>query len=134
MSHFTKLAKANITSAAAFAAAAQELGLRVSLNAEGKCFSGRNKIMADVVVHVLDGDDIVLTKNDQGTFDMQADWSYRGRALAEACKFKSASELQDRLIQLTTKNTIVDRYRKQGFRAEVTEDENQNMNVTLTRY
>lgn len=134
MSHFTKLAKANITNAQAFAAAAQELGLKVELNAEGRCFSGRNKIMADVVVKVLDGDDIVLTKNEKGGFDMQADWSYRGQALAQKCGFKNASDLQDRLIQLTTKHTIVDRYRRQGFRAEVSEDANMNLNLTLTRY
>lgn len=134
MSHFTKLAKANITNAQAFAAAAQELGLRISLNAEGQCFSGRNKIKADVVVHVLDGDDIVLTKNDKGGFDMQADWSYRGNQLAQKCGFKNASDLQDRLIQLTTKHAIVEKYRRQGFRAEVSEDENMNLNLTLTRY
>lgn len=134
MSHFTKLAKANITDAQAFAAACRELGLQVSMNAEGKCFSGRNKIMADVVAHVLDGDDIVLTKNEKGGYDMQADWSYRGTQLAQKVGLGNATDLQDRLIQLTTKHAIIEKYRRQGFRAQVSEDANKNLNLTLTRY
>lgn len=134
MSHFTKLDKAKITSVEAFVAAAAELGLRTSLNATAKCFSGRNKIdNCDAVVHVLEGDDIALVKNSEGKYDMQADWSYRGTQLAQAAKFKTASDFQDRLIQLTTKHTIINKYRRQGFRATVTEDDKMNLNIKLQK-
>lgn len=135
MSHFTKLAKANITSANAFAKAAEELGLKVSLNSPAVSYHGRNKIdNADVVIHMIEGDDIALTKNDEtGFFDMQADWGYMGQAMVAKTKFKNIGDLQDRLIQLTTKNTIVDKYRREGWRAEFSDAQNGDLNLKLSR-
>lgn len=133
MSHFTKLAKANITDPEAFAKAAEELGYKTSRNATASCYRGRNKIEGEVVVHVIEGDDIALTKNDKGSYDMQADWSYMGGEMIRGTSFKSIGELQDRLLQLTTKNTIVEKYRREGWRAHVTE-QGGDLNVQLQKY
>lgn len=133
MSHFTKLDKASIVDADAFEAAAKELGFKTSRNTIAKSYHGRNSLEAEVVVHMIPGDDIALTRNKDGKFDMQADWGYMGNAMIRGTQFKSVNELQDKLIQLSTKNTIVSRYKRQGFRADVREDENQNLVVKLTR-
>lgn len=141
MSHFTKLAKANITSADAFAKAAEELGLKVSRDADATSYHGRNKIKnAAVVVHMCQNEDIALTHDEKtGLYDMQSDWGYMGRVMVEAAnkigdnKFRDIEALQDRLIQLTTKHTIVDKYRREGWRAEVTDAQNGDLNVRLAR-
>lgn len=135
MSHFTKLAKANITSADAFAKAAEELGLKVSRDADAVSYYGRNKIAnAAVVVHMCEGEDIALTKDEKtGNYDMQADWSYRGQAMIEKTDFRNVTDFQDRLLQLTTKNTIADKYRREGWRAEFTEAKNGDLNLRLSR-
>lgn len=133
MSHFTKLDVAQIVDADAFEAAAKELGFKTSRNCIAKSYHGRNSLECDVAVHMIPGDDIALTKNKDGKFDMQADWSYMGSSMIRGTQFKTVKDLQDRLVQLTAKHTIVQRYKRQGFRADVSEDENQNLNVTLTR-
>ncbi len=135
MSHFTKLDKANITDAGAFEAAAKELGLKTERNAEVRDYDGK-RIKADVAVRTGAGYDIALKKNGS-KFDMMADWSMM--LLPEDLRKKCAADkrggaqLANRLVALTTKHTLINQYRRQGFTARVTEDAKLNLTVTLTR-
>lgn len=81
---------------------------------------------------------VALKKNDAGKYDMTADWYGVRWAMTPEQRTKtgvgSDVTLQDALLRLTTKHTIISRYRKQGFNATVKEDAEHNLDVTLTRY
>ena len=73
---------------------------------------------------------------DKGKYDMIADWwGVRGEKTAAMREhgITNDADLQDFLLRHSTKHTIVDRYKRQGFRATVTEDQEKNLNVELTR-
>lgn len=93
--------------------------------------------MADVAVQVGDYH-IALQKSDTGQYDMTADWwaiLTRVRASGKCVdKIFSQSDLQDWLLRNTTKHTLVQKYKRLGFRAQFAEDADQNINLTLTRY
>lgn len=135
MSHFTKLDRAQIVNADAFIKACADLGFTdVRRDVKIKDYYGK-EITVDVAVKA-GRYDIALQKNESGKYDMVADWwGVRGAAtdLMRKAKINGDTDLQDYLLRHSTKHTIVDKYRRQGFRADVTEDEKQNLNVTLTR-
>ena len=135
MSHFTKLDRAQITSADAFIKACKDLGFtEIQRDVTIKDYYGKS-IKVDVAVKAGKYD-IALQKNESGKFDMVADWwGVRGAApeLMRKAKINGDGDLQDYLLRHTTKHTIVERYARQGFRADVTEDAKQNLNVVLTR-
>jgi len=135
MSHFTKIDRANIIDTAAFISACKELGLvNVKRNVEITDFYGK-KITVDVAINV-GRYDIALQKNASGTYDMVADWwGIRGeRGLSEKLKnCQTDEDLQNMILKHTTKHTIVSRYRRQGFRANIREDEEENLHVELVR-
>ena len=87
MSHFTKIDRANIIDTNAFIAACQELGLTgVSQNVEIKDYYGK-MMKVDVAIKVGKYH-LALKKNENGTYDMIADWwGVRGAGLPE--KFKN---------------------------------------------
>jgi hypothetical protein len=130
MSHFTKLDKANIIDKDAFVKACKDLGItKVAHNVEIKDFYGK-KIKVDVAVTVGNYS-IGLQKRADGKYDMVADWwGIRG----ELRGYKTDEELQDMILKHTTKNTIISKYSKMGYRANVTEDEEQNVQVELVKY
>jgi len=138
MSHFTKIDQANIVSINAFVAACIELGLITSLTSVRKSIMIKDyyghTMSADVAVPVGKYD-IALVKNSQGTYDMIADWwGVRTQKLPDklrACR--SDDDLQHILLRYTTKHTIIDRYRAQGWQAKVKE-ENDELKVELIRY
>ena len=135
MSHFTKIDRANIIDVTAFIAACKELGFNdVKQNTTIKDFYGQS-MNVDVAVKVGKYD-IALKKNSNGTYDMVADWwGIRGTGLS--AKFKGCftdAEVQDMILKHTTKNTIINKYKKLGFRASVVEDAEQNLQVELVRF
>lgn len=135
MSHFTKLDRAQITSPEAFIAACAELGFdQVNRECKIKDFYGK-EITADLAIK-CGKYDLALVKNETGKYDMVADWwgvrGVMGQSAADK-KIGNDTDLQDFLLRHTTKHTIINKYRREGFRADVSEDENQNLNVKLTR-
>lgn len=138
MSHFTKLDKAQITDAEAFIKACADLGFtEVSRNCKIKDFYGK-QIDVDVSVKTGPRYSVALQKGENGKYDMVADWwGIRGEMEnSDMAKhgIRNDSELQDALLRHTTKHTIISRYGREGFRATVTEDEENNLNVSLVRY
>lgn len=134
MSHFTKIDRANIIDTVAFASACKELGfVDVRKNVEITDFYGK-RITVDVAIK-CGKYDIALQKNKAGTYDMVADWwGVRGSNLPDKLKkCRSDEDLQNMILKHTTKNTIVNRYKRQGFRATVREDEDENLHVELAR-
>ena len=132
MSHFTKIDRANIVDVNAFISACKELGLTdVKQNIQIKDFYGQ---MMKVDVAIKCGRyDIALKKNQAGTYDMVADW-WGCRGSHQKFQGLTDSDIQDLILKHTTKNTIVNRYKKMGFRASVTEDANQDLQIELVRY
>ena len=136
MSHFTKIDKAEIVDAKAFSAACEELGFEgIKFDVEITDYY-KNKITVEVAVPVGKYD-IALQKNERSTYDMVADWwgvlLQREQLPEKAKKCRSESDLQNLLLKYTTKHTIVRKYKKQGWRARVTEDEEENLNVELQK-
>ena len=135
MSHFTKLDRAKIVDPEAFIKACADLGLTdVHRDIEIKDFYGK-KIMVDVAVKTGKYD-LALVKGEDGKYDLTADWwGVRGERSQEMrdAKIISDTDLQNYLLRHSTKHTIVQRYKRQGFRADIREDENQNLTVKLTR-
>lgn len=136
MSHFTKLDKANITNKDAFIAACKELGLTdIETNAKITAWD-RSSQTVDVAVRAKTGYDIGLKKGEGKRWDLISDWSMMH--LPETLKkqvggYGRGQDLANRLVQLTTKHTVIADFRRQGFVARVTEDEKRNLHVTLTR-
>jgi len=134
MSHFTKIDRANIIDTAAFISACKELGLtQVKRNAEITDYYGK-KITVDVAIN-CGKYDIALQKNASGTFDMVGDWwgIRMGNLPEKLKKCRTDEDLQNMILKHTTKHTIVSRYRRQGFRANIREDEEENLHVELVR-
>jgi len=138
MSHFTKLDKANIIDKDAFIKACAELGLTSVLhNAKIKDFYGQ-EIRVDVAIEAGKYH-IALKKNSNGQYDLIADfWGIRTSCpekLRAAIKGEiTDNAIQDMILKHTTKNTIVSKYSKMGYRASVTEDADQNIQVELIKY
>lgn len=135
MSHFTKLSKAQISNVDAFIQACADLGFtEVKRNCKIKDYVGK-EIEVDVAVNCGRYDIALQMNKETGKYDMVADW-WGIRGVLQAGKnpdIKTDSDLQDYLLRHTTKHTIVNKYRRQGFRAEITEDEKYNLNITLSR-
>ena len=133
MSHFTKLAVANITSPDAFIAACKDFGLTdVKRNTSIKAWDGKTM---EVDVAVKAGNyDIGLVKNGKG-YEMVSDWwGVRGAQIPALMRFKNDDQLTGALVQHATKHAIVAKYKAQGFQAQVSEDEKHNLKVELTRF
>lgn len=135
MSHFTKLDKANIVDAASFIAACQELGLtNVKQNVEIKDFYGQT-MKVDVAIK-CGKFDIALKKNANDTYDMVGDWwGIRGSGLSGKLKGLTEVDIQNMLLQYTTKHTIINRYKKQGYQVQgYKEDEQGDLQYELVKY
>ena len=136
MSHFTKIAKATIISTQAFIDACAEFGLTsVLYNTKIKDFYGQ-EILVDVAIKAGKYH-IALKKNEKGTYDMIADfWGIRTNCpekLRDALHGELTDQsLADCILKYTTKHTIIQKYRRQGFNATVREDDEQNLIVELT--
>lgn len=82
---------------------------------------------------------IALKKNETGTYDMIADWwGVRGE-MTDTQKARMGGvgrdeDLQNFILRTTVKHAIVSRYRREGYRAEIVEDEKHNINVRLTKF
>lgn len=126
MSHFTKVSTANIVSKESFVAACKELGYEdIKEGGTIRGWRGRTEKM-DVAVTVPGSQyDFGIKRSADGKkFDLIAE-DYLN-------KYEKPGIL-GRVIQLTTKHTIVSQYRKQGFVARVSVKEDQSLHVTLTR-
>ena len=125
MSHFTKLDKSNIVDPKAFIAAAKELGFTtIKENATMNGYMGRT-MKADIVAQQPGGRyDVGLVKNGS-KYDLIADWWGVGNL--------QGTSGSDAFLRLTTKHTLINRYRMQGFTARIQEDAAHNITVSLTR-
>lgn len=125
MSHFTKLEKANIVDPKAFIAAAKELGFtEIKEKAKMRGYMG-STMQADVVVAQPTGRyDVGIVKNGS-KYDLIADWWGVGQL--------QGTRGADAFLRLTTKHTLINQYRRQGFLARVSEDVSRNITLTLTR-
>lgn len=119
MSHFTAVSTANIVSKESFIAAVKELGY-TDIKEKGtiRGWAGQTQEM-DVAVTVPNSlYDFGIRKNGN-KYDLIAEDYFDKKALG-------------RVVQVTTKHTIVSQYRRQGFIARVVEKAG-NLHVTLTR-
>ena len=135
MSHFTSLQKANIKDVEAFVAACQELGFtNIRRNVQITDFYG-NQITVDVAASAGGRYDVALRKNTSGSYDMVADWwGVRGSKLSSHFKGCVTDEdVQNVLLKHTTKNTLINNFKRQGFRASYTETENGDLRLQLSR-
>lgn len=140
MSHFTKIDRANIIDVASFIEACNELGFTgIRQNVEILDYY-KNREIVEVAIRCGEYD-IALKKNSTGTYDMIADWWGVRRSLSpdqlrniSMGKVVTDEDLQNLILKHTTKRTIINKYKKQGFRATVHEDEEQNLQVELVRY
>lgn len=136
MSHFTQLDKAKITDADAFIKACKELGFgEAQKNVKIKDYYGK-EITVDVAVS-CGKYHLAIVKNKEGKYDATADWwgvRTKNPELMGKLNIKTDSDLQDAILRHTTKHAIMNKYRALGFRATVTEDEEQNLNMKLVRF
>ena len=127
MSHFTKVSTANIVSKDSFIAAVKELGFKdIKENGTIRGWSGQ-KVQMDVAVTVPDSKyDFGIKRSADGkTFDLIAE-DYLN-------KYEKPGIL-GKVIQYTTKHTLVQKYRMQGFTARVSVDaKTLAMTVSLTK-
>lgn len=124
MSHFTKVDTANIVSKTSFIEACKELGFTdIKENGPVRGWAGQTLTM-DVAVRVPNCKyDFGIVKNGS-KFDLIAE-DYLNRY--------EKPGILGKVVQMTTKHSIVSQYRKLGFVARVTVDAKQNINVSLTR-
>jgi hypothetical protein len=140
MSHFVTNSKANIVDKKAFIAACKELGLTsVQENVNIKDYYG--KVMKVDVAVACGKYHIGLLKNATGKFDMVADWwgircSDLPKEFKEVCKSQNMTDqdIQDCVLRYTTKNTIVNKYRLQGYACKVVDDKTGQLQVTMTKF
>ena len=141
MSHFTRLDRASITSVKAFEEACKELGFTdIRQNTTIQDYSGK-AAKVDVAASAPGARySVAIQKNAAGKFDMIADWwgvRTRDRNLYPVMErigaFGSDTDIQDAFLRTTTKHTLTTHYRRLGFMARVTEDEQHNIKVSLTR-
>lgn len=153
MSHFTKLEAAKVTDVEAFFAACRELGMTVQMKAcEMRAWAaGDAPIEVDYCAKFPTSKyGIGLQRNARGSYDMVSDWSLTGCGLASEIRGKLPNgaggtdgpgnpghafceALRGRVLRDVTRHAIVAKYRAQGFRATVTEDDEQNLNVELVK-
>lgn len=124
MSHFTTCAKANIVDEQAFIDASKELGFtKIQKNATMRGYQG-NKMKADVVVsHPACPYDVGIIKNGK-RFDLIADFWGVNQTLRDSANAFSRT---------TTKHTLVRQYRRQGFQARITTNQDNSIHISLTR-
>ncbi len=125
MSHFTAVKTANIVSKEGFVAACKELGFKdIKDNSTIRGWAGQKQMM-DVAVTVPNCKyDFGIKRSEDGKrFDLIAE-DYLN-------KYEKPGIL-GKVVQFTTKHTIIAQYRRQGFTARVTEKAG-NLHVSLTR-
>lgn len=136
MSHFTKLDSAQITDVNAFILACAGLGFtEVRRNVEITDYF-KAKRTADVAIRMPGGGyDLALVKNGSGKYDCIADfWGIRMQLMSsKQGTYPTDQSLQQRLVRDTTRHAIVERYKRDGFRATVSEDDQGNLNLELVR-
>lgn len=135
MSHFTRTAKANITNKDSFILACKEVGLTdIKLDTEIRDWAGKRE-KVDVAARIDDKYSVGIQRNGN-KWDILADWSMCNPSQTVRGKIGGhgrGEDLMNALIRVTTKHTIINTYRRQGFLAKVTEDAKNNIHVTLTR-
>ncbi len=120
MSHFTAVSTANIVSEDSFIAACKELGYtEIKKKSAIRGWMGRTQLM-DVAVTVPNSEYDFGIKKNGNKFDLIAE-DFLDR------------DLLGRVVQMTTKHTIISQYRQKGFMAQVSVKEDQSIHVTLTR-
>lgn len=119
MSHFSKVSQANIVSEDAFIAAAKELGYEAVKGGTIRGYSGQTE-KVDVAVKIPDYRYDIGIKKNGSKFELIAEDMFDKTRLGK-------------IVQITTKHTIMAQYRRLGFVARVHEDEKQNVVVTLSR-
>ena len=132
MSHFVHNTKVFVTSKEAFIKACREMGFngKVKENTTIKDYSGKTEKCA---LSVNAGTyDIGLVEAGEGQFNLVADW-WGVRRDNSRYSSMSDDQIQNQLLQNTTKNTIKDKYEAIGFDVSVEPQKTGDMQITLTR-
>ena len=133
MSHFTKNTKVFVTDKDAFIKACQELGIKgkVTENTTIKAWDGsRHKVAMAINCGQYD---IGLEQLEDGKFSIVGDWWGIKFGLSKNLANLSDEDLQNKILQNTTKQAIVDKYGSEGFDCSVVEEKSGAMQITLTR-
>ncbi len=143
MSHFTKLSKADVRSPDAFLAACKELGFTGEIERDITITDavGAKKQVAVAVKtgeYNFSGHDrvshLALEKNAKGRYDIVADfWAVRKNLPSPLSYVQDDKELHDAILRKTTQHDLVSNYRRQGFVARVTENEDRSISISLSR-
>ena len=159
MSHFSTVKSINIVDVTAFIKAMDELGMtKVSRGTEVRPWASQDKPIKTDVFCSADGRyGVGLVKNNRGGYDMVSDWSLTGCSLPAKVKAlmphssqfpgedqevakeghgvarAACNEFRGLASQLTTKYTIVSKYKRLGFMANVSTDAKGNLTVKLSR-
>lgn len=138
MSHFTKNTKVFVTDTEAFIKACRELGIKgkVSHDTLMRGYMGKKQKVA-LCIDAGGGYDIGLEKEAgaENKYGMVADWwGVRGQSGNSRFAGKSDEDIQNMILQGTTKHAIKDKYEAQGFDVSVVEDKKTGeIKMSLTR-
>ncbi len=138
MSHFTKLAKANIVNINAAKRAAEEMGIEVEEN--GLCRGWVGQTMCADLVLKMDGKYDVAIKKNGTTYEIIAESMMRPENINSTLNpefqgIRSVKQFADLYLQQTTKHTIIEEMQMQGFYAENFQvDANKDMTFDLVKY
>jgi hypothetical protein len=166
MSHFTRVKDTKVTNVEAFVKACAELGLTEVKRTKAivrPWEAGDPSIEVDIFCGYPKGSGfdacgtprdrygIGLQRNDDGSYDMVADWSLTGYCLKEELQKKidhrdqfpgkdepgdarvACEELRGMAKALTTKHTIKQAYSSQGFMVSEVTQKDGSIKLTLTR-
>ncbi len=142
MSHFTKLDKAQVRDPEAFVKAVKDLGFdgKIVENKQIEDYSGSKENVAVAVQGREYGGrryDIGIQKDEAtGRYNMVADWWGVSGSLTSDQRENfghSESSIQDAVLRKTAQHDIVSSYARQGFMAQVQENDDKSINIKLTR-
>jgi hypothetical protein len=134
MSHFVKNTKVFVTDKQAFVKACREMGLngQVKENCTIKAMNGETA-KAAIAVNVGSYDiGLVETAPGSGQFNLMGEYWYMSRE-NPSVRNMNPEQIQNTLLQNTTKNTIKDKYEAIGFDVNVEPQKSGDMQITLTR-
>ena len=139
MSHFTKTAQANIVDRIAFAEACKELGLATIVeNTTIQSFYGEAAQKVDVLAKGSGRAAVGLQKQKDGKYGMVSDWYCMRGSIPSAYKKACGNDLSDQnmqntLLQFTTKHTLMRSYRAKGYSVRTAEGKNGAINMVLSK-
>lgn len=134
MSHFVKNTKVFVTDKDAFIKACREMGFngKVKENCIIRDHAGQTAKAAYAVNAGTYDIGLVESEAGSGQFNLMAEW-WGIRRENRNVESMGDEQIQNTLLQNTTKNTIKDKYEAIGFDVQVEPQKTGDMQITLTR-